>query len=325
MSNFFRRIFGASDAPPSWAAFFTGRQYAAFMTLVSNYFRDKGTAFTLEEGGVRVGRDDEQGERQLGLLNLAQKCHLQDERRWGQIIAEHFHNVDRSQREGEALEERLEDFDKVSELLAVRLWPTSYRDEMDEGHLIYREDLPGVLSVLVYDLPSTIRNVAPKESEAWERSREELFQIALENVLEMCIPDVLTKEVGDGVTLTCMVDESFYVATHALLLEHHPDNLGPHGALIGIPHRHVLLSYPIADIGVVKAINRMIPLVYGLEKEGPGSITPNLYWYHDGEFTHLAYQVAAKQVIFTPPDEFARLLAELAEEGEAGENERLDS
>src|SRR6516164_7717709 len=121
MTNFFHRIFGAGwgEPPPGWAAFFSARQYARFMTLVGNYFREKGTPFTLEEGAIRVGSDGEQEQRQLGLLNLAQKCHLNKEQHWAHIIADHFRTVERSQREGEALEERLENFDKVSELLAV--------------------------------------------------------------------------------------------------------------------------------------------------------------------------------------------------------------
>jgi len=314
MKDFLRRLFGASSRaqPPEWATFFTGRQYAAFITLVTDHLEKQGAPFTVGNGMIRIGNEGDPEYRQLGLLNLAQKCHLQAERHWGQIIANHFTTVEKSQKEEDALEERLEDFAKVSELLAVRLWPLSYRDQLDDEHLVYREDLPGVLSVLVYDLPSTIRNVSPQETEAWERTKEELFQIALANVREICIPDVITKDVGDGVSLTCLVDESYYVASHALLLEHHPDCVGVHGALIGIPHRHAMISYPINDAGVIRAINRMIPLAFGLEKEGPGSITPNVYWYKGGSFTLLPYELSQKQIVFTPPEEFTVLLNALA-------------
>lgn len=314
MRGFLRRLFGSAPTtpPPDWATFFTGRQYAAFITLVTNHLQQQGAPFTVEDGLVRLGKEGDPEHRQLGLLNLAQKCHLQEERHWARTIADHFTTVERSQREGDALEERLQDFAKVSELLAVRLWPVSYRGQLDDDHLVFREDLPGVLSVLVYDLPSTIRNVSPQEMEAWGRTTDELFAIGLDNVREMCIPDVITKDVGDGVSLICLVDESYYVASHALLLEDHPDCIGVHGALIGIPHRHVMLSYPINDVGVVRAINRMIPLAFGLEKEGPGSITPNVYWHRDNTFTLLPYQISQKQIVFTPPEEFTALLNDLA-------------
>jgi hypothetical protein len=49
-----------------------------------------------------------------------------------------------------------------------------------------------------------------------------------------------------------------------------------------------------------------------MEREGPGSITPNLYWYRDGRFTLLPYEIANKQFNFRPPDELVDLMNQLA-------------
>src|SRR5262249_18543071 len=153
--------------------------------------------------------------------------------------------LEKSQSEQKLLEGRLTDFDRVRELLAVRLWPESYLTELDEQRMIYRTDLPGTISALVYDLPSSIRNVTPEEIAAWGRSTGELFEMAIDNVREICIPDISEQEIGDGIRVQLLSDESFFVASHALVLPEHESCIGSFGSLVGVPHRHVLLAYPI--------------------------------------------------------------------------------
>jgi hypothetical protein len=301
--------------PPAWADFLTAPQYQRFLAMVQGYFRGQKVKCVLKDGQVNLAADGRYREQQLGLLNLAQMCRGQPEDQWPRIIAGHFGILQRSWREGEALEKRLGDFAKVAELLAVRLWPKSYCAGDLGNHMVWREDIPGTVSVLVYDLPSTIRNVNPAEVAAWGKEPDELFDLALANVREICIPDVLHKEMGDGLTFTALVDESFYVASHALLLEqYHADLIGAHGTLVGVPHRHVMLAYPIEQRPmkvVVGAVNRLIPVIAGMEKEGPGSISPLLYWYREGRFLPLPYEFKGKTINFYPPPPFLELLSDL--------------
>ena len=46
--------------------------------------------------------------------------------------------------------------------------------------------------------------------------------------------------------------------------------VGTHGALVGLPHRHIALIYPIENISVMGAINTLIPVIYGMFGERPG-------------------------------------------------------
>lgn len=300
--------------PPRWANFFDARQYQKFLGLVDGYFRKKKQPFQMGDGVVHFGAAKEANHRQqFGLTNLAQICGQCDEKDWAGIIHDHFHTLQRSQSEQEVLSQRLGHFDRVKELLSVRLWPEDYLGDLDREKFIHRIDVPGTLTTLVYDLPSSIRNVTPDEADVWDRSQEELFEIGLENVMENCIPDITQQDVGNDVKLTLFSDESFFVASHALLLDRHSEVIGPFGTLVGIPHRHVLLAFPIEDMSVVHAINAMIPIILGMEKEGPGSISAKLYWYQEGEFTELPYEVRDKTLAFTPPGEFVEVMQLLAD------------
>ena len=126
---------------------------------------------------------------------------------------------------------------------------------------------------------------------------DELFEIALGQVRENCIPDKSDQELTPDVTIRLLSDESFFVASHALLLDDHPECIGAFGSLIGVPHRHVLLAYPIEDLHVVQAINLLIPIILGMERDGPGSISPRLYWYRDGDYQDLPYRIEERNLI----------------------------
>lgn len=318
--SFLRRLFGrlfrSSSVPvpvPAWASFFTAEQYRKFLGLVTAHFARQKRDIIVGDGVLLVQEEDDRGKQQLGLLNLAQMCARNAPDEWQAIIADHFQTLEKSHKEQKVLEERVDDFGRVAELLAVRLWPEAYLKELDGSKLLHRQDLPGTISALVFDLPSSIRNVTPEEAQAWGKSLDELFRIGLDNVRESCIPDVSEQQLSDDVTVTLLADESFFVATHALLLEDRPELIGTFGCLVGIPHRHVLLAYPIEDLRVLEAIQMLIPIIHGMEREGPGSISPLLYWYKNGEYTNLPYQIKGNTLTFSPPAEFADMLKLLAE------------
>ena len=50
-----------------------------------------------------------------------------------------------------------------------------------------------------------------------------------------------------------------------------------------------------------------------MHHDGPGSLSPYLYWYHDGEFTVLPYESEDDALTFVPPDEFVDVMDELTE------------
>ncbi len=318
--NFFRRFWtkligrrGKPPLPPAWANFFTPEQYQKFVERVAAHFKSQKREFTLGDGVVYVEDRVPGGKHQLGLLNLAQMCARNETEEWAEIVSDHFRTLEKSYSEQKVLEERIDDFGRVAELLAVRLWPEEYLAELERNKILHRKELPGTISALVFDLPSSIRNVTPDECKSWGKSETELFRIGLANVMENCIPDVSEQDLGEGVTLTLFSDESFFVASHALLLDEHPACIGAFGTLVGVPHRHVMLAFPIEGLRVLQAIHMMIPIIAGMERDGPGSISPLLYWYKNGEYTNLPYRIEKNTLNFSPPEDFVEMLNLLTE------------
>ena len=112
-----------------------------------------------------------------------------------------------------------------------------------ELSFVYREDLPGTITTLELDMPSSFRSVSREEAEAWGKEDDELFAVALANVARehpLGEPEVVDVE-GTGVPV---YGGSPYVSAHALLIEQHERLHGPAGTIFALPHRDAFLALP---------------------------------------------------------------------------------
>lgn len=297
-----------------WEQYLTPSRWAAFVQQLTAYFEAKHLPIHLEaDSSFQIGGN------KMGLLNVVQKCALAEPAEWGQIISEHFDNLFTATDEFEKVSEQAKDYVLATSLLAVRLWPRNYADSLGYDKLVYRTDLEDTVSVLVFDLPTSIRNITPGDVAGWQRPVEELFRVALSNTLENNPPEVQEQALPDDLKVWVFLGDNFYVASQALLLEHFPQCLGTHGAIVGIPRRHTLICYPINSLEVLKALNYLPIIIHAMDKEGPGSITPNVYWYTRGRFVKLPYELSETAYSLTPPEEFLEMLNEMAGPEEEGD------
>jgi hypothetical protein len=307
--SLFRSRSKKTEPPPSWANFLTAEAYGRFIDLVRAHLQARLGEVTIQDGVATVAGS----ETRYGLQNLAQLCHMNDRAHWERIIEGHFEAFARSEAERRELDRVIGDYAAVRHLLAVRLWGADHLPAKNPADVFHRQDLEGISSVLVFDLPSTIQPVMTEEASRWGRDLPELFQDALQNVRGSVTPDTSVQKLGENTQVILLSGESHFIATYALLLEDIPDCVGTHGALVAIPHRHALICYPIEDMQVIHAVTSLIPAVYGMHHEGPGQISPNLYWYDRGEFIHLPYKITNRKLQFIPPERFVALLNRLAQ------------
>lgn len=292
-----------------WEKYLTPSQWAAFRQHLTAYFEAKHmpVEFVTEaEASLKVG------EHKMGLLNVVQKCALAAPKEWKNVIREHFDNLLAATDEFEKVSEQANAYAQATGLLAVRIWPRDYADSLGYDKLIYRTDLEDTVSVLVFDLPTSIRNVTPGDVAGWQKPVDELFRVALSNTLENNPPELQAQALPDDLKVWVFLGDNFYVASQALLLEHFPQCLGTYGAIVGIPRRQTLIAYPINSLEVLKALNYLPLIISAMDKEGPGSITPNVYWYTRGRFVNLPYELSETTYSLTPPEEFVEMLNSMA-------------
>jgi hypothetical protein len=298
------RVFGRGKKPPEWAGFMDGEEFKAFGEALTKELEKLGFKhqLELEEGMAEVQIGDNDPHR-LGLLNLAQLCNANDRKHWPEIIDQHLDKLILTRAERESILEQLAySFEAARPYLKVRLYPDELGDMVE--HMVHYRPAEGLLAVLMYDLPDSVASVAKSHVENWGRSTEELFRIGLEHVRDEPGMDADAFEAEKGISFQLLGGESHFVASRSLLLDEYLTEGCPHGVLVAMPHRHVVLYHPIKDLSVVKAISSLIAVAHGMYSKGPGSITPNIYWYRNGEYLLLPSKVEGRNIEFVPPQRF---------------------
>jgi hypothetical protein len=292
---------------PDWARFFESDQFGEFLSLVRRALVDEEADhdMDIEQGLVEV-RPEDAGPRLLGLGNLAQACRQMDREEWPATIAGHIQQLlHMPDHDGELLEKFGEDFETAKPYLKVRLFAEGLPNE---DLLVIRRPMEGVLKVLVYDLPDAIATVPREHVTNWGLFDDELFELALDQVRQEK-PDREDVDIDEGgVKATLLAGPSYFSATHALLLDEYLTDKAAAGALVAIPHRHVVLFHEIVDQKVIPALNRMAHLAHAMHEEGPGSISPSVYWYDRTRFRRIPAKVEDGTIEIYPPKEFVEML-----------------
>ncbi|WP_030167652.1 hypothetical protein [Spirillospora albida] len=247
----------------------------------------------------------------ISMRNLRQLARLVPRDDWPALVSDHVTTV------VTAIEEPLDlsDFDLAQHLLRTRIYPA----EADNGALAARPFAPGLIEAVVVDTPTTVRTVTTAEMRGWPVSGDALFMIGRSNVRADGPLQADEQDLG-GVRVSILHGWTFYAATHLAWLEEYLP-LGPYGALVIAPSRSMIvahpLRYPMVDPraryrAAVAAAHELQAQAHRGYEEGPGSLSPHLYWWRAGELTVLETRYEDGALIL--PREFASVLATFAAE-----------
>jgi hypothetical protein len=308
--GFIRRIRGGAPGNvPEWAGFLTETEYKRFRRLVDDWLRAHSRGFREVEGG---GMDvDLGGEKphMIGLVNLARKCNSTPGADWPALVAAHL----KLALDTEAIDPA-PPLESVRSMLKVRIYPEGYAAALAEGErelLVRRAVAPGLVSALAIDYPETVVGVPPETASAWAVPIEELFELGMANVRGGDRPGVQRQPLDSGAAVSALIGDSFFTATWVLMLEEFLVPRSPHGALVAVPNRHAVVFQPIVDLSIVEGTQAVISLAVEMYRDGPGPISPNLYWWRDGSLTLLPTRYTEKAAILEPPAGFIDMLNQL--------------
>jgi hypothetical protein len=283
---------------PEWAGFFgSAADLERFEKAVEKDFKGRGMRVAIEDGRVIPVKPPSQ--QQWGLSNVGQRCASAKPAEWAAIIAGHFDTILSTPREEEL------SLSEAAPRLMVRLW-----DELDldaKIRCVSREDIPGLRTVLCIDSETSIKSVSTDQMSEWGAGADELFLQALLNVRERVRPSV--SSLGPELdALLISSEESFYTAALALEMERLDAHLGKHGAIVGLPTRDAILLAPFNNAGVVQSINNVIAITAGAYRDGPGSVSPRVYWYADGQWVEIPYEATDGGLRVSPPEDLLAVL-----------------
>ena len=220
----------------------------------------------------------------VSMKNLRQLARQVPRYDWPALVSDHISTI------VTAIEEPLDlsDFELAQHLLRTRIYPA----EADNGILAARPFAPGLIEAVVVDTPTTVRTVTVDEMEEWPVSGDALFLLGRANVRSDGTLQADEQHLGRNVRVTVLHGWTFYAATHLAWLDEYVD-IGPYGALVVVPSRSLIAAYPIRARGFEReAVVRVAAAQLRMHaqqayEEGPGSLSPHLYWWRAGSLTLL--------------------------------------
>ncbi|MCD0453382.1 hypothetical protein LO762_30000 [Actinocorallia sp. API 0066] len=241
------------------------------------------------------------GRLHVGMRNLRQLARLVPRDDWPAVVADHVTTIIT------AIEEPLDlsDFSLARHLLRTRVYPA----EADNGMLAARPFAPGLIEVVVVDTPTTVRTVTREEMAAWPAPMNELFALGRDGVHS---DGPLQRELHevDGMPVHLLHGWTFYAATHLAWLEQYLE-LGTRGALVAVPNRSTVIAFPLGqDVGPGAALRAAAGLkehTRAAYEEGPGSLSPALFWWRDGDLALLETRGEGADIVL--PGEFLAAMA----------------
>lgn len=303
--------------PASDPAFehFTQEQAERFRAMAGEAFAAAGIETVVHEQHLQAGDG-----RQFGLFNLAATCGqaTEGEQAWPALMAEHVAAITRSiegdKVEGMSLEE-------VLPLVYLRVIGTSTLSPQWAEGFGYARHLGGdLIEVLAVDLPDIVTTLG--DGDVQRLGEDALRAAALRNLLSLRVDShEVTGDELDGAAIHLVEGESFFTASKLLVLEDLlSGTLGerelPHGLVVSVPVRHVLVFHPIADLSVVDAVQRMAGFTAETCRSGAGSVSPFVYWWKNGQLTPLTWVTDDGELQVVAGGEFTDMLNQLAPKAE---------
>jgi hypothetical protein len=297
---------------PAWASFFNKKQYNLFVKAIENYFYTNNITYALGDGMLSAGPNDF-GFDKMGLINVAQVCKLDEPRNYNDVVKSHFDTFVKNNAFDKEFKKIITDFEQVKDYIGVRLYPDDYLPETAKRVSMWKDFAGDIVALLVFDMPHGVQSITTDEAQKWNKTFDELFETGLKNIKEK-YPVEVSKEKFHDFEIWFVQSDHFYAPNIIFDFELLQKFTGAYGSLIGIPHRHAVIIYPIENIKVAEALNALIPTIYGMNREGPGSVSNNIFWYKDGHYDDLPYEMEGNKIQFYPPEEFTDMLNSLEKE-----------
>ena len=275
----------SASLPPEYLALLgSPERLAEFERLVRRYFERRDIPFTIHDGYVQISMHGDQ--MQFGLDNLVASCaqypvEARDE--IGAVVAAHFDAVMRSFDNQSRVAKDLSQFDKARTLLSILLYPAG---EINKDLSAYRrERIEGIEEFLAIDLGESIQTLKREDAEPWGQSADKLFELAWANSAAAARPES-SFELLDGAARV-FEDDSMFGAVHTIAQDGFPEHHGAFGAIVSVPTKHVSMVAAFHGLDVLSILGPMIQITTGLHRDGPKSLSRNIYWVRSGRWIRI--------------------------------------
>jgi hypothetical protein len=206
---------------------------------------------------------------------------------------------------------------------AVPAWAAPLRSRLLPSQLaaatagaLARPALPGLSEVVLCESGPRGggRLLAAEQAGNWPAPTSEIFAAARANVRNQGVLPTERRAV-EGANLTLLSGPGPYCPTHVLWLGEYLRRDGAevngNGALVVLPHRHLVAYHAIETQEAVAAAGALLRLASRQFETSPGALTDQIYWWRDDQVSALSVDSVGESLTILPTPEFEDLLDRL--------------
>lgn len=278
-------------------------EYDEIMQICINYFKDNGLIISkIDEGEIVTEIDGD--EHHLYLDNLVRILASNNKTSWKLLIYEHFNKLKPHK---SALNYFYKDFDYASQFLRVLLKEDSFNFGDTIDNYVHRIDFPKTNTFLILEFEEKFHYVRKDNIIEWNKSYNELFEIAIQNIPE---DEIKAKEYifGEKFTVFIFLSGDFSASLMLDLKNRAEYSIGIFGTLIAIPAKGTAYAHPIENGEILELVKILDPIVEKFYNEDPGNITTNFYWYFNNQFQIFPTKQSDKELIISMPKDLIKLI-----------------
>ena len=181
-----------------------------------------------------------------------------------------------------------------------------------------RPALPGLTEVVLCETGPRGggRLLAAEQAGHWPAAPAEIFAAARANVRRQGALPTERRNV-EGADLTLLSGPGPYCPTHVFWLGEYLRRDGVeadgNGALVALPHRHLIAYHAIETREAVNAAGALLRLASRQFETAPGALTDQIYWWRADRVSALPVDSVGETVTILPTPEFEDLLDRLPE------------
>lgn len=229
------KLFGKTNQKsPEWAGVFSREEYEQFRDLLLAISKGELNA----TNASRAGELEYNGAK-INLSNLVRICHGLDKAEWDSEVERWVTAFGMNQDRPTPL------YPRDISMLRLQLYPAEYFGKPGgEREFLTKEEIPGILTTIVVDWPDVLTVVNRDNMGEWAKHESKVRSRLLKKLAQELPHSIEFVPLNgrEDMPVAALTSDEITAATHSLVLaDLYPQLIGKYGALVGIPHRHMIL------------------------------------------------------------------------------------
>ena len=265
--------------PKFYQGLVSQQEYEQILDYAITAVQKIGEIDTIADGTIKLKNiGEEHRETQFHLDNLVRICKSSHPNEWKSIVNDHFSKFDSNPAKEKYIQK---DFDFAAPMIKVLV--RLFEDFQALEEFVYRVDFPGTHTFLILDYDNKFHFIRKDQTQEWEKTTPELFEIALDNIAQEEI--IINEGTWDDTYEMFSFFSGDFSASFMVDLQRNAHfAIGKYGSVVAIPTKGSALVHPINGTTALNFISSFYKAQQNFFNEDAVPITDKFFWYYRGKY-----------------------------------------